>query len=131
MFFLGNFSIFILGADLIISTTSGVSHGLKKNKVIVWEDIPFAQPPVGDLRWKAPRKISQNNKIIQPKENNFCIQRNSSFGGSSDFSDELISGSEDCLYLDIFASAKKSQELRPVMFWIHGCLLYTSPSPRD
>ncbi len=120
MFFLGNFSIFILGADLIISTTSGVSHGLKKNKVIVWEDIPFAQPPVGDLRWKAPRKISQNNKIIQPKENNFCIQRNSSFGGSSDFSDELISGSEDCLYLDIFASAKKSQELRPVMFWIHG-----------
>jgi para-nitrobenzyl esterase len=120
LFFLGNFSIFILGADLIISTTSGVSHGLKKNKVIVWEDIPFAQPPVGDLRWKAPRKISQNNKIIQPKENNFCIQRNSSFGGSSDFSDELISGSEDCLYLDIFASAKKSQELRPVMFWIHG-----------
>ena len=54
------------------------------------------------------------------KENNFCIQRNSSFGGSADFSDELISGSEDCLYLDIFAPSKKSQELRPVMFWIHG-----------
>ena len=120
LFFLGNFSIFILGADLIVSTTSGVSYGYKNSKVTVWEDIPYAQPPVGDLRWKAPRKILQNNKIIQPKENNFCIQRNSSFGGSADFSDELISGSEDCLYLDIFAPSKKSQELRPVMFWIHG-----------
>ena len=120
MFVLCNFSILIIGADLIVSTTSGVSHGFKKNKVVVWEDIPFAQPPVGNLRWKAPKKILQNKKIIQPKENNFCIQRNSSFGGPSDFSDELISGSEDCLYLDIFAPSKKSQELRPVMFWIHG-----------
>ena len=120
MFVLCNFSILIIGADLIVSTTSGVSHGFKKNKVVVWEDIPFAQPPVGNLRWKAPKKILQNKKIIQPKENNFCIQRNSSFGGSSDFSNELISGSEDCLYLDIFAPSKKSQELRPVMFWIHG-----------
>ena len=120
MFVLCNFSILIFGADLIVSTTSGVSHGYKKNKVVVWEDIPFAQPPVGNLRWKAPKKILQNKKIIQPKENNFCIQRNSSFGGPSDFSDELISGSEDCLYLDIFAPSKKSQELRPVMFWIHG-----------
>ena len=120
MFVLCNFSILIIGADLIVSTTSGVSHGYKKNKVVVWEDIPFAQPPVGNLRWKAPKKILQNKKIIQPKENNFCIQRNSSFGGPSDFSDELISGSEDCLYLDIFAPSKKSQELRPVMFWIHG-----------
>ena len=52
--------------------------------------------------------------------NNFCIQRNSSLGGSQILGDELISGSEDCLYLDIFAPSKKSQELRPVMFWIHG-----------
>ena len=103
MFVLCNFSILIIGADLIVSTTSGVSHGYKKNKVVVWEDIPFAQPPVGNLRWKAPKKILQNKKIIQPKENNFCIQRKSSFGGSSDFSNELISGSEDCLHLYKFS----------------------------
>lgn len=116
----GFLAIFTSAEDFSISTTSGTTKGLIKNNVILWEDIPYAQPPVGDLRWKAPRKISNNNKIIQPKTNNFCIQRNSSFGGSSDFSDELISGSEDCLYLDIFAPKKKSKELLAVMFWIHG-----------
>ena len=58
--------------------------------------------------------------IIQPKENNFCIQRKSSFGGSSDFSDELFLGVKIALYLDIFKPSKKSKSLRPVMFWIHG-----------
>ena len=116
----GNLSVFIIAADLNVATTSGVTNGYIKNNVVIWEDIPFAQPPVGDLRWKAPRKLLQNKSIIQPKENNFCIQRNSSFGGSSSFSDQIISGSEDCLYLDIFSPSKKSKSLRPVMFWIHG-----------
>ena len=120
LIFFGFLTIFSSAEDFSISTTSGTTKGVIKNNVVLWEDIPYAQPPVGDLRWKAPRKISNNNEIIQPKTNNFCIQRNSSFGGSSDFSDELISGSEDCLYLDIFAPKKKSKELLAVMFWIHG-----------
>ena len=41
-------------------------------------------------------------------------------GGSSEFSDESISGTEDCLYLDIFAPKNNSKDLLPVMFWIHG-----------
>ena len=72
------------------------------------------------MRWKAPRKINQNSNLIQPKDNNFCIQRTSSLGGSSQFSDDLISGTEDCLYLDIYAPTKNSKKLLPVMFWIHG-----------
>ena len=48
------------------------------------------------------------------------MQRTSSLGGSAQFSDKDISGTEDCLYLDIFAPSKKSTELLPVMFWIHG-----------
>ena len=121
LFIFGNLSIFIVAADLNIATTSGITYGYIKNNVVIWEDIPYAQPPVGDLRWKAPRKLLQSKSIIQSKENNFCIQRTSTFGGSSNFSDQLISGSEDCLYLDIFApTKKKSQPLYPVMFWIHG-----------
>ena len=54
--YLRKFIFFIMAADLNVATTSGVSNGYIKNNVIVWEDIPFAQPPVGDLRWKAPRK---------------------------------------------------------------------------
>ena len=103
-----------------INTSSGITEGQISNKVIIWHDIPYAEPPIGDLRWKAPRKVKKNSKLIKPKTNNFCIQRTSSFGGSGDYSGESISGTEDCLYLDIYAPSKKSNELLPVMFWIHG-----------
>ena len=75
-----------------------------------------AKPPVDQLRWKAPRSIT--NKVeIKPKENNFCIQRPSNLGGVD--SENFYVGSEDCLYLDIFVPKKASKDL-PVMFWIHG-----------
>ena len=106
--------------ELKIITSSGITEGYLKNKIIKWDDIPYAEPPINELRWKAPRKISQKSNLIEPKDNNFCIQRTSSLGGSSQFSDELISGNEDCLYLDIYAPSKKSEVLLPVMFWIHG-----------
>ena len=86
-----------------IYTSSGVVNGEFYRGVYIWEDIPYALPPIGDLRWKAPRKINSSQKLIKPKTKNFCIQRTSNFGGSSAYADEgdLISGSEDCLYLDI------------------------------
>ncbi len=111
---------FIDADDLLVYTSSGIVQGYKDGKIIIWEDIPYAKPPVGNLRWKAPKKLYDETNIIKPKTNNFCIQRTSSFGGSSDFSDELISGSEDCLYLDIFKPAKKNKLNLPVMVWIHG-----------
>jgi len=114
------FNISLNAEDLTISTSSGITEGYVKNNVLKWDDIPYAKPPVGNLRWKAPREINQNSFRIKPKDNNFCIQRTSNLGGSAQFSDELISGTEDCLYLDIYAPKKKSTELRPVMFWIHG-----------
>ncbi len=106
--------------ELKVTTSSGTTEGISKNNVIIWSDIPYAQPPIGDLRWKAPRKIKSNTNFIHPKNNNFCIQRTSNLGGSSQFSDELISGTEDCLYLDIYAPQKKSKDKLPIMLWIHG-----------
>ncbi len=103
-----------------ITTLSGITEGQVYNKVIIWHDIPYAQPPIDNLRWKAPRKLKKNSNTIKPKANNFCIQRTSSFGGSGEYSKESISGTEDCLYLDIYAPSKNSIELLPVMFWIHG-----------
>ncbi len=106
--------------DLRVSTSSGIASGHVKNNVINWNDIPYAKPPIGNLRWKAPRKILEKDKLIQPKDNNFCLQRTSNLGGSAQFSDDSISGSEDCLYLDIYAPSKKFSQVLPVMFWIHG-----------
>ena len=105
-----------------IYTSSGVVKGEFHRGVYIWEDIPYATPPVGELRWKAPRKIEFSSELILPKTKNFCIQRTSNFGGSAEYADEdnLLSGSEDCLYLDVFAPLNKSKKLLPVMFWIHG-----------
>ena len=109
-----------LGASYLVSTTSGLTDGQLKNRVIHWNDIPYAQPPVGNLRWKAPKEIIATNSIIKSKDNNFCVQKTSSLGGSSQFSGETISGTEDCLYLDVIAPKRASNKPLPVMFWIHG-----------
>jgi len=111
----------ILSDDYIINTSSGITFGYEKNGTISWDDIPYAKPPINDLRWRAPQDLDSSsiNKIIKPKEDNFCVQEPSGLGGSE--GDEYFSGTEDCLYLDIKAPlVNNSQKLLPVMFWIHG-----------
>ena len=104
--------------DLRVSTSSGITTGYIKKNVIIWNDIPYAKPPINELRWKAPRQINQPKKLILPRDNNFCVQRPSSLGGAS--GDGMYVGTEDCLYLDVVAPANKNSVLKPVMFWIHG-----------
>ena len=122
-----NYKILIFGFLLSFSlsseankviTSSGITKGYLANKVINWDDIPYAVPPIEDLRWKAPRVIDNPSQIIISKENNFCVQRPSGMGGSE--GEGFFSGSEDCLYLDIKAPVNKSENALPVMFWIHG-----------
>ena len=43
------------GISLMVATSSGVAEGIITRNVITWEDIPYALPPEGDLRWRAPR----------------------------------------------------------------------------
>ena len=112
-----SFFVSLRADEYTISTSSGDVSGSNKNRVIIWEDIPYAKPPVGNLRWKAPREITIPG-TIKPIDNNFCVQRPSSLGGVDGDGDYV--GNEDCLYLDIFAPKKVSLEKLPVMFWIHG-----------
>ena len=108
----------ITNAEIKVETSSGIVEGYKKGRVIYWDDIPYAKPPIDQLRWKAPRTINNSKNIISPKENNYCVQRPSSLGGPG--GEGLYVGTEDCLYLDISAPVRKKSELLPVMFWIHG-----------
>lgn len=108
----------LIVADFEIVTKSGVVDGYKKNNVLYWDDIPYAQPPIKELRWKAPRKINDSQNLIQPKEDNFCVQRPSSLGGPG--GEGILVGTEDCLYLDIMAPSQETDSPLPVMFWIHG-----------
>ena len=119
LFFLINTSI-LLASEFIVKTNTGIAHGNASNNVINWDDIPYAQPPINELRWKAPRKIniSSSNKILKPKDDNFCVQKPSGLGGSE--GQGSFSGTEDCLYLDIKAPDIDKRKNLPVMFWIHG-----------
>jgi para-nitrobenzyl esterase len=110
----------LLGSEHKIQTSSGITHGYIQNSVVSWDDIPYAQPPVGDLRWMAPKKLdsSEHLNTINPQEDNFCVQEPSGLGGSD--GDSFFSGTEDCLYLDIKRPKKINDEPLPVMFWIHG-----------
>jgi para-nitrobenzyl esterase len=117
-FLLYSFEIKTQEIDNYVSTSSGNVKGYIKNNVVNYDDIPYAQPPIGDLRWKAPREALNTDAIIEKKDNNFCIQEPSSMGGAP--GEGILTGTEDCLYLDIKTPRKKSLELLPVMFWIHG-----------
>ena len=102
---------------LSISTSSGVAQGTLKQNVISWEDIPYAIPPEGDLRWRAPRPLIAPNLVIQPQDGNGCLQEASIYAG---IQGKGIVGQEDCLYLDIKAPVNNLNRRLPVMFWIHG-----------
>jgi len=103
-----------------INTSSGISQGQSfaiSGSVVSWFDIPYAQPPVGDLRWRAPRPLSTPNNIIVEKSATSCVQEASNYGG---IIGEGIVGTEDCLYLDIRAPKDFADKNYPVMVWIHG-----------
>ncbi|WP_373055857.1 carboxylesterase/lipase family protein [Zunongwangia sp. H14] len=91
-------------------------HDAQKN-LNVFLGIPFAKPPVGDLRWKAPQPLEAWNGIKSTKK----------FGPSpvqaNVFSDMVFrrdGQSEDCLYLNVWAPAGKSKEKLPVLVYFYG-----------
>ena len=93
------------------------------NKNISFLGIPFAQPPVNELRWKAPRDLTNVPETFDAtKLPNRCMQVSNFYDSMDGIEGGSIIGSEDCLYLNIYVSerALNSKENLPVMFWIHG-----------
>ena len=85
---------------------------------MIFRDIPFAQPPIEAGRWAAPRMLETPEQVISPKpEPVMCPQPQSMASGGAE--GEYL-GSEDCLYLDIYAPEQAAASGLPVMLWIHG-----------
>ena len=103
--------------ELLVATSSGIASGIKNHGVISWNNIPYAEPPVEDLRWKAPRDFKSDSLIQDNKQITYCVQEPSGLGGAD--GETIVVGSEDCLYLDI-KTPKNIDKPLPVMFWIHG-----------
>ena len=100
-----------------VSTSSGIVESEKLKYGFRWNDLPYAMPPVGDLRWKAPRELDDPTGLIVNQEDNGCVQEASVYAG---ISGKGIVGQEDCLYLDIYSPLDFKDKNLPVMFWIHG-----------
>jgi para-nitrobenzyl esterase len=104
-----------------LPTPSGPIRGIVTDQVQAYLGIPFAKPPVGELRWQAPKPVTPWKKTLETTAFQAnCIQSPAKAWGpfSAEF---LISGklSEDCLYLNVWA-APTHRLLKPVYVFIHG-----------
>ena len=105
---------------LTVKTAQGKVHGktINDGKVKAFLGLPYAAPPIGDLRWKAPAPLSRWKGVRDATHYGArCMQR-------AVFADMVFQDagpSEDCLYLNVFTPAgAKNKSRLPVMFWIHG-----------
>lgn len=105
---------------LTVKTEQGKAHGktINDGKVRAWLGLPYAAPPTGDLRWKAPQPAAKwKGDRDATKYAPHCAQ-------NKVFEDMVFQDdgpSEDCLYLNVYAPATADSKAKlPVMFWIHG-----------
>ncbi len=102
-----------------VKTNAGVVSGVLKEGVHIFKGIPYAAPPVGDGRWKAPQPVPTWDGVRACETfGDNCPQQ--PYPKGSLYYREPRPESEDCLYLNVWSGAKSDTERRPVMVWIHG-----------
>jgi para-nitrobenzyl esterase len=101
-----------------ITVEGGKISGTVANGVRVYKGIPFAAPPVGDLRWKAPQPVVAWSGVKNADTfGSQCVQQ--PYPAGSPYAAAPAPMGEDCLYLNVW-SAAGAGDTRPVMVWIHG-----------
>ena len=123
----------------IVTTKYGQMSGVVEEGVLVFKGVPYAAPPVGDLRWKPPVdpqpwegvKVcdTYGPRAKQPIPDG-KMPASSSFEpyGTDFYWMGMPESSEDCLYINIATDAQSADEKRPVFMWFHGGGLATGYS---
>ncbi len=113
----------IVAQSVIVQTKYGKVEGLKEDNIRIYKAIPFAAPPVGNLRWRPPQGPAPWKEVkkcvafsaspVQPNPVPFLCW-------TAEFIAPPVPLSEDCLYLNVWTGASSSKEKRPVFVWIYG-----------
>jgi para-nitrobenzyl esterase len=101
--------------DAPVKLDSGLVSGVTGTNpdIRVFKGIPFAAPPVGNLRWKAPQPVAHWDGVRKGDEFGPMCMQTAGRGGTQP------KMGEDCLYLNVWTAAKSAAERRAVLLWIH------------
>ena len=113
-----------------VQTKYGIIQGFPSGNMLVFKGVPYAKPPVGELRWKAPQEMEAWEGVyhadafpdlpvaeVATEDTPFVGAFIREFGQNRDY---LFPMSEDCLYMNIWTPKNAKGKRLPVAFWIHG-----------
>ena len=100
--------------SLAVKCVNGTFIGKRTENIISYRGIPYAKPPVGNLRWQAPVDVVPDDDVYEAYFN-----AKSAYGNENLEIGSLFYQDEDCLYLNVW-KADDTTKKKPVMVWIHG-----------
>jgi para-nitrobenzyl esterase len=117
------FALVLLSGGIIAQTSpqakinDGILEGVNESGIKVFKGVPFAAPPVGALRWKAPQPVQKWDGIRKADDFGPNPMQENVFGDMNFGTKKM---SEDCLYLNIWTPAKTMDEKLPVFIYFNG-----------